>query len=57
MVHGFIKDGFGIIRHKHAMYDLKYHLLWILKHKNHIFNKSVTDYWKEMLNHIREKYG
>ena len=46
----------GIRRTKHAVYDLKYHLVWIPKYRKHIFDKEVTDYIKSVFNKIAEEY-
>ena len=46
----------GIRRTKHAVYDLKYHLVWIPKYRKHILDKEVSDYMKTMFNMIAEEY-
>ncbi len=46
----------GIRRAKHAVYDLKYHLVWIPKYRKHILDKEVSDYLKAMFNKIAEEY-
>ena len=47
----------GIRRTKHAVYDLKYHLVWIPKYRKHILGGEVSGYLKEVFNQIAEEYG
>lgn len=47
----------GIRRTKHAVYDLKYHLVWIPKYRKHILGEEVSRYLKEVFNRIAEEYG
>ena len=47
----------GIRRTKHAVYDLKYHLVWIPKYRKHILTGDVVGYLTEVFNHIAEEYG
>ncbi len=47
----------GIRRTKHAVYDLKYHLVWIPKYRKHVLEKEVSDYLKEAFRQIAEEYG
>ncbi len=51
------KSGMGIRRTKHAVYDLKYHLVWIPKYRKDILEKEVSDYLKEVFRQIAEEYG
>ena len=46
----------GIRRTKHAVYDLKYHLVWIPKYRKDIFSKEISDYAKSIFNKIAEQY-
>ena len=46
----------GIRRTKHAVYDLKYHLVWIPKYRKDILDKEVSDYLKAIFNKIAEEY-
>ena len=46
----------GIRRTKHAVYDLKYHLVWIPKYRKNILNKEVLEYLKVIFNKIAEEY-
>ena len=46
----------GIRRTKHAVYDLKYHLVWIPKYRKHILDKEVSEYLKAVFNKIAEEY-
>ena len=52
-----ITDSVGIRRTKHAVYDLKYHLVWIPKYRKRIFNKEIAEYLKEVFQQIAEEYG
>ncbi|MBI2850351.1 MAG: IS200/IS605 family transposase [Chloroflexi bacterium] len=47
----------GIRRTKHAVYDLKYHLVWVPKYRAHILDKEVGQYVKEVFRQIAEEYG
>ena len=47
----------GIRRTKHAVYDLKYHIVWIPKYRKDILDKEVSDYLKATFNKIAEEYG
>ncbi len=47
----------GIRRTKHAVYDLKYHVVWIPKYRKDILDKEVSDYLKATFNKIAEEYG
>ncbi len=47
----------GIRRTKHAVYDLKYHLVWIPKYRKDILNTGVSDYLKVTFHKIAEEYG
>jgi hypothetical protein len=47
---GFKCDsGIGMRMIKHAVYYLKYHLVWILKYRKHILKKEDSDYIKAKL--------
>ena len=46
----------GIRRTKHAVYDLKYHLVWIPKYRKQILGGEVSKYLKEVFQHIAEEY-
>jgi putative transposase len=52
-----IKDSVGIKRTKHAVYDLKYHLVWVPKYRKQILSQEVKDYLKEVFERIAEEYG
>ena len=47
----------GVRRTKHAVYDLKYHLVWIPKYRKHVLKKGISDYVKEVFGQIAEEYG
>ena len=46
----------GIRRTKHAVYDLKYHLVWIPKYRKNILDKEVSEYLKVIFSKIAEEY-
>ncbi len=46
----------GIRRTKHAVYDLKYHLVWIPKYRKHMFDKEISGYVKTIFKKIAEEY-
>ena len=46
----------GVRRTKHAVYDLKYHLVWIPKYRKQILDKEISDYIKVIFNMIAEEY-
>ena len=47
--------GVGIRRTKHAVYDLKYHLVWIPKYRKHILSREGSRYLKEVFQRIAEE--
>ena len=47
----------GIRRTKHAVYDLKYHLVWVPKYRKHVLGGEVSVYLKEVFKRISEEYG
>ena len=46
----------GIRRTKHAVYDLKYHLVWIPKYRKKILDGEITEYLQEVFEKIAEEY-
>jgi putative transposase len=46
----------GIRSTKSAVYDLKYHLVWIPKYRKHIFDNELRGYVKEVFQKIAEEY-
>ena len=46
----------GVRRTRHAVYDLKYHLVWIPKYRKQILSKEVARYLKEVFQRIAEEY-
>jgi putative transposase len=46
----------GIKRTKHAVYDLKYHLVWIPKYRKGIMGGEVSEYLKGTFQRIAEEY-
>ena len=46
----------GIRRTKHAVYDIKYHLVWIPKYRKDILSGEVGEYLKEVFQRIAEEY-
>jgi len=49
--------GMSIRRAKHAVFDIKYHLVWIPKYRKHVLIGDVAQYTKEVLQRIAEEYG
>jgi putative transposase len=45
-----------IRRTHHAVYDLKYHLVWIPKYRKSIFTKEISKYIKEVFQEIARQY-
>jgi len=41
----------------HAVYDLKYHFVWIPKYRKHLLEVEVAEARKEILRKIAENYG
>ncbi len=46
----------GVRRTKHAVYDLKYHLVWIPKYRKSILDREISGYLKEVFKRIAEEY-
>ncbi len=46
----------GIRRTRHAVYDLKYHLVWIPKYRKHVLSGETSKYLKEVFQRIAEEY-
>jgi putative transposase len=46
----------GLRRTKHAVYDLKYHLVWIPKYRKDILSGEVSEYLKGVFQQISEEY-
>ena len=46
----------GIRRTKHAVYDLKYHLVWIPKYRKDVLSAEVSRHLKEVFQRIAEEY-
>jgi putative transposase len=46
----------GIRSTKSAVYDLKYHLVWVPKYRKHIFDDELIEYVKEIFQQIAEEY-
>ena len=44
-------------RSQHAVYDLKYHFVWIPKYRKRILTKEVAEHTKLVLARIAEEYG
>jgi len=44
-------------RTSHAVYDIKYHLVWIPKYRKKLLVGEVADYVKALLGNIAEHYG
>jgi putative transposase len=50
------KRGVGIRRAKHAVYDLKYHLVWIPKYRKNVMSDEVSGHLKEVFQRIAAEY-
>ena len=46
----------GIRGTKHAIFDIKYHLVWISKYRKNILGGEVRTYLKEVFQRIAEEY-
>jgi putative transposase len=46
----------AIKRAKHAVYDIKYHLVWIPKYRKHILTKQLKHRVEELFRAIAEQY-
>jgi len=46
----------SVKRAKHAVYDTKYHLVWIPKYRKNIFNRKIVEYIKEVFQQIAEQF-
>ena len=46
----------GIRSMKHAVYDLKYHLVWIFKYRKYVLSEEGSKYLKEVFQRIAEEY-
>jgi putative transposase len=46
----------GVRRTKHAVYDLKYHLVWIPKYRKDVLSGEVSRYLKEVFQQVSEEY-
>ena len=47
----------GLRRTKHAVFDIKYHLVWVPKYRKHILVDEVAQYTKEVFQQIADEYG
>ncbi len=47
----------GLRTTKHAVFDLKYHLVWIPKYRKRVLVGEVAQYTEEVLRRIAEEYG
>jgi len=46
----------AIKRAKHAVYDIKYHFVWIPKYRKHILTKQLKDRVEELFRAVAEQY-
>jgi len=46
----------GLRRTEHAVYDLKYHLVWVPKYRAHILGGEVSRYLKGVFQRIADEY-
>ena len=47
----------GLRRTKHAVFDIKYHLVWIPKYRKQILVGEIAQYTKGILKQIADEYG
>ena len=47
----------GLRRTKHAVFDIKYHLVWIPKYRKKVLVGEVAEYTKEVFQRIADEYG
>lgn len=47
----------GIKRTKYAVYDIKYHIVWIPKYRKTIFSQEIAEYTKGVFTQIAEEHG
>ena len=46
----------GIKRTQHAVYDLKYHLVWVPKYRKKILDEEIREYLEEVFEKIAQEY-
>jgi len=46
----------SVKRTKHAVYDIKYHLVWIPKYRKKVFNREIAKYIKQVFQEIAEEF-
>lgn len=46
----------GIKRTQHAVYDLKYHLVWVPKYRKKILEEEMREYLKGIFEKIAQEY-
>jgi len=46
----------GIKSTNHAVYDLKYHVVWVPKYRKHIFDNEIREFVKEVFQQIADEY-
>ena len=46
----------GVRRTKHAVYDLKYHLVWIPKYRKDVLDKEISEYLKAVFSKVADEY-
>jgi putative transposase len=54
--HGVIIYRRGIKSAKHAVYDIKYHIVWIPKYRKEILTKEIQERLKEIFQEIAKQY-
>lgn len=47
----------GLRTTKHAVFDLKYHLVWIPEYRKQVLVGEVAQYVREVLQRVAEEYG
>ena len=43
-------------RSKHAVYDLKYHFVWIPRYRKEVLTLEIADYAKQVFQRVAEEY-
>jgi len=46
----------SVKRARHAVYNTKYHLVWIPKYRKKIFNREIAEYIKQVFQEIAEEF-
>ncbi|OGL42370.1 MAG: hypothetical protein A3C43_02845 [Candidatus Schekmanbacteria bacterium RIFCSPHIGHO2_02_FULL_38_11] len=52
MIYAIINCMSPVRRWKHAVYDLKYHFVWIPKYRKNLFTKELEEFTKRVFEEI-----